>query len=82
MICKDTKETLSQNILGQSSNQITDSELEYGGQTAALGYSLGGPISARRFVVTGTSSLPDVHTSTSIVQGMLLIGAADNSGDC
>ncbi len=82
MICKDTIETLSQNILGQSSDQITDSELEYGGRTAALGYSLGGPISARRFVVTGTSSLPGVHTSTTIVQGMLLIGAADSTGDC
>ena len=80
MICKDETETLSQNILGQSSDQITDSVLEYGGQTVLLGNSINGPISNRRFVVTGTSSLPGVNTSTTIVQGMVLRGAADNSG--
>ena len=74
MICKDEAETLSQNVLGQSSDQITDSVLEYGGQTLILGNSVNGPITNRRFVVTGTSSLPGVHTSTTIVQG------ADNSG--
>lgn len=82
IICNDTDEALSQNQLGQSSEQITGSVLEYGGRAAAMGYSLGGPVSARRFVVTGTSTLPDVHTSTTIAQGMLLIGAADESGDC
>ncbi len=82
IICKDDEETLPQNNLGQSDDQITESVLEYGGRAAAMGYSLGGPVSARRFVVTGTSSLPDVHTSTTIAQGMLLIGAADESGDC
>lgn len=82
IICNDTTETMSQTALGQSSDQITESVLEYGGRAAALGYSLGGPISARRFVVTGTSTLPGVHTSTSIAQGMLLIGAADGAGDC
>ncbi len=80
MICNDEKETLSQNILGQSPDQITDSVLEYGGQTLVLGNSVNGPISNRRFVVTGTSSLPGVNTSTTIVQGMVLRGAADNSG--
>lgn len=82
IICNDNSETLSQNKLGQSAEQLTESVLEYGGRAAAMGYSLGGPVSARRFVVTGTSSLPDVHTSTTIAQGMLLIGAADDSGDC
>ncbi|MGQ7844114.1 pilus assembly PilX family protein [Granulosicoccus sp. 3-233] len=82
IICNDTDETLSQNNLGQSAQQVTEAVLEYGGRAAAMGYSLGGPVSARRFVVTGTSSLPDVHTSTTIAQGMLLIGAADDSGDC
>lgn len=82
IICNDALETLSQNVLGQSAEQVTDSVLEYGGRAAAIGYSLGGPISARRFVVTGTSSLPGVNTSTTIVQGMLLIGAADSTGDC
>ena len=82
IICDDDSQTMAQDALGQSAEQQTESVLEYGGRTAAMGYSLGGPISARRFVVTGTSSLPDVHTSTTIVQGMLLIGAADDSGDC
>ncbi len=82
IICNVDGETLSQNKLGQSAEQLTESVLEYGGRAAAMGYSLGGPVSARRFVVTGTSSLPDVHTSTTIAQGMLLIGAADDSGDC
>ncbi|NND93085.1 MAG: hypothetical protein HKN42_19670 [Granulosicoccus sp.] len=82
IICNDTDETFSQNALGQSAEQVTASVLEYGGRAPALGYSLGGSIGARRFVVTGSSSLPDVHTSTTIVQGVLLIGAADASGDC
>lgn len=82
IICSDSEEILLQDALGQSSEQKTQSVLEYAGQAAAIGYSLGGPISARRFVVTGTSSLHDISTSTSIAQGMLLIGAADSSGDC
>jgi len=82
IICSDTDENISQNTLGQSSDQVTGSVLEYGGRAAAMGYSLGGPVGARRFVVTGTSSLPGVHTSTTIVQGVLLIGAADSSGAC
>lgn len=82
IICSDTHETFAQDSLGQSSDQRTESVLEYGGRSAALGYSLGGPVGARRFVVTGTSSLPGVHTSTTIAQGVLLIGAADNTGSC
>lgn len=82
IICNDEAETLSQNALGQYDEQITESIVAYGGRTAALGYSLGGPVSARRFVVTGSSTLPDINTSTTITQGMLLIGAADDSGDC
>lgn len=85
MICNDEPETLSQNTLGQSANQLTSSVLEYGGQTVALGNSVNGAISYRRFVVTGTSSLPDVNTSTTIVQGMVLTGAANSgggTGDC
>ncbi len=82
IICSDTDEQFDQNPLGQSSDQITGSVLEYGGRAAAMGYSLGGPVGARRFIVTGSSSLPGVHTSTTIVQGVLLIGAADNSGGC
>lgn len=82
IICSDNDELFSQNPLGQSSEQVTESVLEYGGRAAVMGYSLGGPIGARRFVVTGKSTLPGVHTSTSIVQGVLLIGAGNNSGDC
>jgi hypothetical protein len=82
VICSDTDESIDQNELGQSTEQVTGSVLAYGGQTAAMGYSLGGPIGARRFVVTGTSSLPDVSTSTTIAQGVVLIGAADASGAC
>jgi hypothetical protein len=82
IICMDTEETLSQNELGQSSDQVTGSILEYGGLTASLGDSVGGAIVTRRFVVTGTSSLPDVHTSTTIVQGMQLKGPADTTGGC
>ncbi|ASJ72400.1 pilus assembly PilX family protein [Granulosicoccus antarcticus] len=82
IICSDIEENLEQNALGQATGQNTGSVLEYAGQAAVLGYSLGSGISARRFVVTGTSTLPDVNTSTSIAQGMLLIGAADSTGDC
>lgn len=81
VICSPATTTTAAS-LSQSSAQDTRFTLEYGGRALPVGYSLGGPIGARRFVVTGTSEIPDSHTRTSIAQGVVVIGASDSSGDC
>lgn len=81
MICQP-KTTTPLTELQQVSNQVTSAEIEYGGRTNPSGYSLGGPISARRFVVSGTSELVDAHTATTVSQGIVLIGASDPGGSC
>ncbi|MEE9320311.1 MAG: PilX N-terminal domain-containing pilus assembly protein [Granulosicoccus sp.] len=68
--------------LNQSSSQQTTADLRDGGSTNPIGYSLGGMIGARRFVVTGNSALPDASTQTTIRQGVVLLGASAPEGDC
>ncbi|PID60958.1 MAG: hypothetical protein CSB44_08775 [Gammaproteobacteria bacterium] len=81
-ICKTKARVIEKTDLNQNTEQKTSASISYGGRGLALGYSLGGPIGARRFVVTGSSSIEAVNTSSEISQGILLIGAADNSGNC
>lgn len=81
IICKpDT--TTSVTEVNAVPTQQTSAALHDGGRTNPVGYSLGGPISARRFVVTGSSALPNASTNTTIVQGVVLIGANDPTGGC
>lgn len=68
--------------VNRATGQVTEALVEDGGQTNPVGYSLGGPIGARRFVVTARSALPGASTSTTIAQGVELIGARDQSGGC
>lgn len=63
-------------------SQETTTVLQDGGQTNPLWYELNGPVAARRFVVTGTSELPGANTSTTIVQGVMLLGAKDSTTSC
>lgn len=81
VICSPATTTTA-SALSKSAAQDTHYTLEYGGRAVPVGYSLGGPIGARRFVVTGTSEIPDSHTRTSVSQGVVVIGASDSSGDC
>ncbi len=63
--------------------QETDADVVDAGRTNAVGFSLGGPVTARRFIVTGRSALPAVHTQTRVAQGVLMLGASDpTTGDC
>ena len=66
----------------QIEEQNTYTVLEDGGQTHVPGFEIGGPISARRFVATGFSDLPGANTSTTIAQGVVLLGAKDSTGGC
>ncbi len=81
VICKDTLK-VGNTDLNQSGGQITEVSIEYGGQSLPTGWSLGGPIGGRRFVVTGQSDLPGAATSTVIAQGVVAIGAVEQGTDC
>lgn len=81
MICQDDR-TIDVPEVNESAAQDTSTLVQDGGRTHPIGYELGGPISARRFVVTGSSALPDASTSTVIAQGVMLIGANDTTGGC
>ncbi len=62
--------------------QTTKVGLEYAGQSLPSGWSLGGPIGGRRFVVTGESTLSNAATSTRITQGVVVIGAVQQGVEC
>ncbi len=81
IICQP-KETEVLDDFDQIEEQKTITTLEDAGRTHPLWYELNGPVSARRFVVTGFSELPGANTSTTISQGVVLLGASDSTGDC
>jgi Tfp pilus assembly protein PilX len=82
IICQPEIVGMSLPSLNQSSSQQTTAGIRDGGSTNPIGYSLGGMIGARRFVVTGSSALPDAATQTTIRQGVVLLGASAPEGDC
>lgn len=80
-ICEENPVWEPQVQLQQSSEQVTRARVEYGGRANPVGYSLGGPIGARRFVVTGDSKIDSVSTGSRVSQGVIYIGA-NELGDC
>ncbi len=81
VICKEKME-FTMNDLSVPGAQETTVNIEYGGQSLPTGWSLGGPIGGRRFVVSGESSLPGASTGTRISQGVVAIGAVEQGVDC
>jgi len=81
-ICNYTVLELMRPELDDAPTQRTRAEVQYGGRAHLVGFSLSDSITARRFVVTGESSLPAVSTSTRIAQGIVLVGASDPDGGC
>jgi len=81
VICKPKNE-FDMNDLSVPDVQETKVSVEYGGQSLPIGYSLGGQVGGRRFVVTGESNLPGASTGTRIAQGIIEIGAAEQGVDC
>jgi len=68
--------------LSKSGVQTTTATLEYAGQSIPTGWSLGGPIGGRRFVITGESTLTNASTTTRITQGVVAIGATQQGSNC
>lgn len=68
--------------LSQAGVQTTEASIEYGGQAVPEGYSLGGPIGSRRFVVTAETTLLGANTSSRISQGIVLVGAIEAGSVC
>lgn len=81
VICKEDIE-IKLDDLSETAVHKTTVNLEYGGRSLPTGWSLGGPIGGRRFVVTGVSDLPGASTSTKISQGVIAIGAVELGVDC
>ncbi len=81
VICEDDI-TFVKNDLSVPDVQETTVTVEYAGRSLPVGWSLGGPIGGRRFVVTGESTLTEASTSTKITQGVVAIGAVDPGSDC
>lgn len=81
VICKPANE-FDMNDLSVPDAQATKVTVAYGGQSLPVGWQLGGAISGRRFVVTGESTLEGASTSTTISQGVVALGAAQQGADC
>lgn len=62
--------------------QETTVSTKYTGLSLPPGWSIGGPVSGRRFEVTGESTLADANTSTKITQGVIAVGANQQGGAC
>jgi len=60
----------------------TTVDVLYGGESVAIGYSLDSGFTAMRFTASGTSTLVESGTASSITQGVFLIGAKSTSGGC
>ncbi len=81
VICSPAAE-YAMDELSKPDVQATKVVLEYAGQSLPTGWSLGGPIGGRRFVVTGESTLLNAATSTRITQGVVVIGAVQQGVEC
>lgn len=81
-ICKSDVKLERYNELEKSAAHVTQATVAYSGKANPVGYSLGGPIGARRFVVTGTSDIASIATGSRVSQGVILIGASDMGAGC
>jgi len=81
VICKDDMQ-FTKDDLSVPDVQETTVTLEYAGRSLPVGWSIGGPIGGRRFVISGESTLIEASTSTKITQGVIAIGAVDQGSDC
>ncbi len=82
IICSPEPVEFTLNKLNTQNKVATKVELQYGGQSLPTGWTLGGPVGGRRFVVTGESSIPNASTSTRISQGVIAVGAVQEGVDC
>jgi len=82
IICAPDPVSFDLNKLNANNKVETTVELQYGGQSLPTGWTLGGPVGGRRFVVTGESSIPGASTSTRISQGVVAVGAVQEGVDC
>ncbi|MEE9333386.1 MAG: PilX N-terminal domain-containing pilus assembly protein [Granulosicoccaceae bacterium] len=80
-VCDDNPLWEPQAQLQQTAEQTTRARVEYSGRANPIGYSLGGPIGAKLFVVTGDSRIDSVSTGSRVSQGVIYIGAQE-LGDC
>lgn len=80
-ICQPPTVTMTDEA-NQVQGQSTYSTLEDAGATLPIGFEIGGPVGARRFIVTGSSEIPNTNTRTIIAQGVVMLGAVDPTGGC
>jgi len=81
-ICQQADTVFQMQQLDKTDAQTTTVTLQYGGKSLPTGWTLGGPIGGRRFVVTGESILADGSTHTRVSQGVVAIGAVEAGSEC
>jgi len=84
--------TLVKETTFQSAESATDAVLDvsnvladgvsYGGPALASGFSISDNFAMHQFYVTGTSTVADMNTSTTIETGHIILGAASNGTEC
>ncbi|MBX2883505.1 MAG: hypothetical protein KTR32_26355 [Granulosicoccus sp.] len=82
VICKVGAETTDVDSLESGSTLETVVDVSYGGEGIVPGYSLAKGIAMMRFTATGTSTLVESGTSSSISQGVYILGAKSEFGGC
>jgi len=82
VVCQSTANDTVMTNLNRTTNQTTVASVEYGGQAIAPGYGINDKFSMRRFYITGISDVQDMNTSTTIVKGHIVMGAAAKGSGC
>jgi len=82
VICTSTAVQTDVDQLESGAVLETTVDVEYGGESIVLGYSLSAGFTAMRFTATGTSTLTNSGTTSRISQGVFIIGAKSTSGGC
>jgi len=82
VVCKDEPLGTFIPTLNRSENQETSAWVNYGGKAIVNGYSINDKFSTQRFYVRGQSKVNDMSTSTTIISGHIVFGAAAGDSSC
>lgn len=82
VICKADATTTDVDTLEAGTKLETEVDVSYGGQGIVLGYSLDKGIAMMRFTATGRSTLVGSGTTSSVSQGVYILGAKSEFGGC
>jgi len=82
VVCRTESNVTDMTNLNRTNNQETEASVSYGGPALASGFSISDNFAMHQFYVTGTSTVADMNTSTTIETGHIILGAASNGTEC